>query len=58
MPQPVESQIKSGVICLCQLLRNVLVEDFLHGQGHDAFVAALEKRFDLWQNYSLAADVA
>ena len=33
-----------------QLLRNVLVEDFLHGQGHDAFVAALEKRFDLWQN--------
>ena len=24
-----------------QLLRNVLVEDFLHGQGDDDFVAAL-----------------
>ena len=26
---------------LCQLLRNVLVQDFLHGQGDDDFVAAL-----------------
>ena len=32
-----------------QLLRDVLVEDFLHGQGHDDFVAALEERFDLRQ---------
>jgi hypothetical protein len=24
---------------LYQLFRNVLVEDFLHGQGHDDFVA-------------------
>src|ERR1019366_1849136 len=30
-------------------LGNVLVEDFLHGQGDDDFVAALEKRFDLRQ---------
>ena len=29
-----------------QLLRNVLVEDFLHGQGHDDFVAALEEGFN------------
>ena len=28
---------------------NVLVEDFLHGQGDDDFVAALEERFDLLQ---------
>ena len=34
---------------LHQLLGNVLVEDFLHGQGDDDFVAALEKRFDLLQ---------
>jgi hypothetical protein len=26
-----------------QFLRDVLVEDFLHGQGDDDFVAALEK---------------
>jgi hypothetical protein len=29
-PRPIEAQIKSGVICSRQLLRNVLVEDFLH----------------------------
>jgi hypothetical protein len=29
-----------------QFLRNVLVEDFLHGQGDDDFVAALEERFN------------
>jgi hypothetical protein len=28
-----------------QLLRNLLIEDFLHGQGDDDFVAALEKGF-------------
>ena len=28
-----------------QVLRNVLVEDFLHRQGHDDFVAALEEQF-------------
>jgi hypothetical protein len=28
---------------LYQLLRNVFVEDFLHGQGDDDFVAALEE---------------
>ena len=27
----------------CQFLRNLFVEDFLHGQGDDDFVAALEK---------------
>ena len=27
----------------------MLVEDFLHGQGDDDFVAALEERFDLLQ---------
>ena len=27
----------------------MLVEDFLHGHGHDDFVAALEERFDLLQ---------
>jgi len=32
---------QNAVICLRQLLRNVLVEDFLHGQGDDDFVAAL-----------------
>jgi hypothetical protein len=32
-------QIKSSDICSRQLLRNVLVEDFLHGQGHDDLVA-------------------
>ena len=42
-------QFKCGVICSRQLLRNVLVEDFLHGQGDDDFVAALEERFDLLQ---------
>jgi len=34
---------------LCQLLRNMLVEDFLHRQGDDDFVAALEERFDFLQ---------
>src|SRR5664280_801395 len=34
---------------LCQFLGNMLVEDFLHGQGDDDFVAALEERFDLLQ---------
>ena len=37
-----------------QFLRDVLVEDFLHGQGDDDFMAALEERFDLRQ----AANVA
>jgi len=32
-----------------QLPRNLLAEDFLHGQGDDDFVAALEERFDLLQ---------
>ena len=32
-----------------QFVRNVLVEDFLHGQGDDDFVAALEEGFDLLQ---------
>src|ERR1035441_8438191 len=36
-------------VTLHQFLRNVLVEDFLHGQGDDDFVAALEERFDLQQ---------
>src|ERR1017187_2218220 len=36
-------------VTLHQFLRNVLVEDFLHGQGDDDFVAALEERFDLLQ---------
>jgi len=36
-----ERQIQSGVQSH-QFLRNVLVEDFLHGQGDDDFVAALE----------------
>jgi hypothetical protein len=34
---------------LHQLLRDVLVEDFLHGQGDDDFVAALEERINLRQ---------
>jgi hypothetical protein len=34
---------------LHQLLRNVLVQYFLHRQGDDDFVAALEKGFDLLQ---------
>ena len=38
-----------AVICSHQFLRNVLVEDFLRGQGHDDFVAALEEGFDLLQ---------
>src|ERR1035437_4140938 len=36
-------------VTLHQLLRYVFVEDFLHGQGDDDFVAALEERFDLLQ---------
>jgi len=32
-----------------QFLRNLLVEDFLHGQGDDDFVAALEERIYLRQ---------
>lgn len=32
-----------------QFLRNLLFQDFLHRQGHDDFVAALEERFDLLQ---------
>jgi hypothetical protein len=43
-----EMQIKSGVSSR-QLLRNMLVEDFLYGQGDDDFVGALEERFDLRQ---------
>jgi hypothetical protein len=35
----------------------VIVEDFLHGQGDDDFVAALEERFDLMQLNLVAADV-
>jgi len=34
---------------LRQLLRNVLIQNFLHRQGDDDFVAALEERFDLLQ---------
>jgi hypothetical protein len=29
----------------CQFFRAVLIEAFLHGQGHDDLVAALEERF-------------
>jgi hypothetical protein len=32
-----EIQLKSGVIYSHRLLRNVSVEDFLHGQGDDDF---------------------
>jgi len=42
-------QALNGQVVSQQFLRNVLVEDFLHGQGHDDFVAALEERFDLLQ---------
>jgi hypothetical protein len=42
-PLPTETQTKSGALCSRQFLGNVLVEDFLHGQGDDDFVAALEK---------------
>jgi hypothetical protein len=35
----------------------VLVEDFLHGQGDDDFVAALEEGFDLLPMNLVAADV-
>jgi len=38
-----EVQIKGGFICSHLLLRNVFVEDFLHGQRDDDFVAAFEK---------------
>jgi hypothetical protein len=34
---------RSSFKCSCQLLGNVLVENFLHGQGDDDFVAAFEK---------------
>jgi len=37
-PRPKGTQIKSGGICLRRFLRDVLVEDFLHGQGRDDFV--------------------
>jgi hypothetical protein len=40
-----------------QLLRNVLVQNFLHRQGDDDFVTALEKRFDLLPINLVAADV-
>jgi len=36
-------------INLRELFCNVFVEDFLHGQGDDDFVAALEKRVDFRQ---------
>jgi beta-N-acetylglucosaminidase len=39
MPWPLETQIKSGVIGSNQFFRNVLVQDFLHGQGDYDFVA-------------------
>src|ERR1035438_3104307 len=32
-----------------QFLRNVLVEDFLHGQGDDEFVTTFEEGFNLLQ---------
>jgi hypothetical protein len=35
-----------SISILHQLLRDMPVEDFLHGQGDDDFVAALEERFD------------
>jgi len=38
-------QIKISGIQSRQLLRNLLVQDFLHRQGDDDFVAALEERF-------------
>jgi|ERR1035437_2395947 hypothetical protein len=44
-------------VTLHQLLRYVFVEDFLHGQGDDDFVAALEERFDLLPMNLVAADV-
>jgi hypothetical protein len=44
-----ETQIKIGVIGSHQLLGDVLVEDFLHGQGDDDFVAAFEELFDVLQ---------
>jgi len=42
-------RLKNPQVGSHQLLRNMLVEDFLHGQGDDDFVAALEERFDLLQ---------
>jgi hypothetical protein len=53
----VGTQIKSVLIFSHQLLRNTFVEDFLHGQGDDDFVAALEERFDLQPMNLVAADV-
>lgn len=41
--------IFAGLPILHQFLRNMLVEDFLRGQGDDDFVAALEERFDFLQ---------
>jgi hypothetical protein len=39
-----------------QFLRDLLIEDFLHGQGHDDFVAAIEEGFNLLQRSELKSD--
>jgi len=48
-PKNFNSSVKKSMrfVLLRQFLRNMFVEDFLHGQGDDDFVAALEERLDL-----------